>query len=751
MNDLAKLAPVRRTFGPAPLEKWGGAECTINRVGDQWFDQIRATGHHDRPADFSAIAGLGLDALRLPILWERVWPDPQAAPDWDWTDRACAALTEHGIRPIAGLVHHGSGPAGTSLVAPDFAPRLAEFAALVAERYPTIADWTPINEPLTTARFSALYGIWYPHVRDEGLFWTALLNQIDATRLGMRAIRATVPGARLIQTDDLGRTYATAGLAEQAAFDNQRRWMTWDLLCGMVGPDHPLWQRLCGFGLQARMEGIAADPCPPDVIGINHYLTSDRLLDEQVEDYPEQQPGGNGQAEYCDIGAIRALTPAPGGLRGAVREAWARYGRPIALTEIHNGCTREEQVRWFEQAWRLALQARAEGIDLRAVTAWALFGNSGWSTLLTRQEPYEAGVFDVSAGQLRETALAAAIRRPGIGAGRTAGLGWWERPSRLLHRPRPRPATMAEYGQSRLHPSPSRQPLLILGATGTLGRALAAECQSRDIPFVLTARSQIDLLNPVTVAAALDDMRPWAVINATGWVRVDEAEDDPKACDAINHRAALSLARACAERGVPTLSFSTDLVFDGQLDRPYHEEDAINPLGRYGRSKAALERALAALGGNHLVVRTAAFFSPFDRHNFAVQALAALVQGQPFAAANDCVLSPTYVPDLCRYALDLLFDGETGIWHLTNATAVTWHGLGLLLADAAGLDPGLLLAVSQSQMAWRAPRPANSALVSTRGLLMPRLDNAIERFAAQWPGAHQPGQALHAAQSRVLA
>lgn len=739
MHDTAKPRTATPLFQLPPLEKWGGAECTVNRVGDQWFDQLRETGHDVRRSDFAAIAGLGLDALRLPILWERVWPDPARPADWVWSDRAVSALKAAGIRPIAGLIHHGSGPAGTSLIDPEFPLRFAAFAALVAERYPMIGDWTPVNEPLTTARFSALYGIWYPHARDERLFWVALLNQIDATRLAMRAIRAVVPNARLIQTEDLGRTYATPGLFRQAAFDNQRRWMTWDLLCGMVGPEHPLWSRLCRYGLRSRLEAIVADPSPPDIVGINHYLTSDRLLDQQIVAYPDEEPGGNGAQAYCDVSAIRVLKPAPGGLRRAVAEAWARYRRPIALTEVHNGCTREEQVRWFDHAWQLALQARADGIDLRAVTAWALFGNSGWSTLLTRTSPYEPGLFDVSSGMLRQTALGAAVREPSARADRTAGSGWWERDSRLLYRPLSRPAPMADYSLVATRRVGKRRPVLILGATGTLGNALAAECRVRDLPYILTGRSQMDLLNTGSIGSALDQWQPWAVINAAGWVRVDDAEDHPNACHAVNHVGALALARACAMRGIATLNFSSDLVFDGLLDRPYDEGDAPNPLGCYGQSKVALEQALGTMEGNHLVVRTAAFFSPFDRYNFAVQALDALGSAREFAAVHDCRVTPTYLPDLCRQTLDLLLDGERDIWHLTNGIEVTWHELGQRLACAAGMDSRLLRAQAQAEMGWRARRPANSALVSARGLLMPPLDDAIERFVRDW--RNRPAQA----------
>src|ERR1700712_4865383 len=98
-------------------------------------------------------------------------------------------LRELGVKPIVGLVHHGSGPRHTSLVDPAFPEQLAAYAGAVARRYPWVQDYTPVNEPLTTARFSGLYGVWYPHGRDEKTFIQALLNQCRGTVLAMRAIR----------------------------------------------------------------------------------------------------------------------------------------------------------------------------------------------------------------------------------------------------------------------------------------------------------------------------------------------------------------------------------------------------------------------------------------------------------------------------------------------------------------------------------------------------------------------------------
>ncbi len=117
------------------LERWGGVECTVARVGDRQVDQLRRGGHHVRIDDIDRIADLGFAAVRFPILWERV-ERADGTLDWAWTDARLARLRDRGIRAIGGLVHHGSGPIGTSAIADDFAPRLAAFAAAAAARYP---------------------------------------------------------------------------------------------------------------------------------------------------------------------------------------------------------------------------------------------------------------------------------------------------------------------------------------------------------------------------------------------------------------------------------------------------------------------------------------------------------------------------------------------------------------------------------------------------------------------------------------
>lgn len=715
------------------FELWGGHECTLNRVGAQFSDQTILSGHQNRPEDLDRFAELGLKALRYPVLWERA-AGGGGAFEWGWTDARLARIATLAMRPICGLLHHGSGPPTTNLLDPAFPGAFAAFARAAAERYPHVQDWTPINEPLTTARFSALYGHWFPHATDERSFWTALINQIDATRLAMREIRGVRPDAQLIQTEDLGRTYATSALAHQAAFDNARRWMTWDLLDGRVTPGHWLWSRLESFGLGDRLRSIADDPCPPDVIGVNHYLTSDRFLDHRTEAYPPACVGGNEFMAFADVEAVRAVVPAPGGLEGVLEEAWGRYGKPLAVTESHNGCSREEQLRWVREAWRTSQALRGRGVDVRAVTAWSLLGSFDWDSLLTRSAGhYEVGAFDVRQDPPRPTALAGQLA--GLAAGVDAphpaslGPGWWRRDIRLQFRPTFRSLETPAPRTTWSVDGTAARPLLIVGATGTLGRALARACEWRGLAYHLTSRSELSLDDDNGMLRALGAISPWAVINAAGWVRVDEAEANPAACMAANAAGALRLARACQTHDLPFATFSSDLVFDGLASRPYVESDPVAPLNVYGASKALAERSILQLGGRALILRTAAFFSAYDPHNFAAHVFRTLAAGERLEAANDLIVSPTHVTDLVDATLDLLIDGETGLRHLANQGAVTWAAFAIQIAKALDLDPTLVHGLPAASFGWAAIRPASVVLGTECGLVLPRLDAALSRFA----------------------
>ncbi len=712
-----------------PLALWGGIECTVNRVGDHYFDQIASSGHGVRLDDLDRIAALGIRTLRYPVLWERAAPDHPEALDWSWTDLRLRRLRELGVDVIAGLVHHGSGPRFTSLVEPSFADGLANYARRVAQRYPWLNQYTPVNEPLTTARFAGLYGHWHPHGRDGLTFARALLMQCRAVVLAMRAIRQVRPDARLVQTDDLGRTQSTPALRYQAEFENQRRWLTFDLLAGRVDHGHPVAHFFRWLGVPEReLAWFCDNPCPPDVLGINYYLTSERFLDERLERYPPAVHGGNGRHAYADVEAVRVCGQC-GGLRSLLGEVWARYGMPIAITEAHLGCTREEQLRWLLDVWRAATAVRRTGADVRAVTIWSLLGACDWDCLVTQQRGhYEPGAFDVRSPVPRPTALAALAAELAAGCRPTHPVlrvpGWWRRPERRGDPLEGEPArdTLPRRGR------PRARPLLITGATGTLGRAFAQGCTARGLPFRLLTRGEMDIANRAAVTAALEECEPWAVVNAAGYVRVDHAEREPDVCYRENTVGPAVLATACAPRDVALLTFSSDLVFDGSSSSPYSEGNAVNPLNVYGRSKAEAERELRRLYPEALVVRTAAFFGPWDAYNFVTIALRELAAGRRFSAADDLVVSPTYVPDLIHAALDLLIDAEHGVWHLVNRGATTWAELARVAARGAGLDETLVEPCPASAFGWPAPRPRYCPLVSERGQLLPALEDALARY-----------------------
>jgi len=711
-----------------PLELWGGVECTVNRVHDAYFDQVRRSGHDARPDDLERFARLGVTALRYPVLWERLAPHRIDDIDWRWSDDRLARIRALGMRPIAGLLHHGSGPAYTSLVDERFPDLFAQYARAVAERYPWVTDWTPINEPLTTARFSTLYAYWYPHVCDDRAFVRALLLQLRATVLAMRAIRAVNPAARLVQTEDLGRPSGTWRLRRQVRYERHRRWLTWDLLAGRVDQNHPLYAFFRDAGASdADLAFFVDEPCRPDVVGINYYLTSDRWLDDRIEHYPAWSLGGNGRIAYADVEAVRARPRGVAGHETLLASAWTRYHVPVALTEVHLGCTRDEQMRWFVEAWHAAGRVRARGGDVCGVTAWALLGSYDWNTLVTCDAGYyEPGLFDTRSAVPRQTALArvagdlAAGRQPDHPV--LQGDGWWRRADRLLLGP--------AAPRAPLNRTLKGAPILIVGRSGTLGQALARVCGVRGLHAHVVGRTEMDISMPARIDAILRAVKPWAVINAAGYVRVDAAETDTSGCWRDNVLGAANLAAACRRRGLPLVTFSSDLVFDGTAGRPYVEQDAATPLNVYGSSKAEAERRVLELLPDALVIRTSAFFGPWDEANFAVAVVRAGADGHPFRAADDYVVSPTYVPELAHATLDLLVDGERGIWHVANQGAVTWYEFARMIAGAAGLPDNLIEPCSCRDIWQPALRPPYSVLGSERGTLLRPLSEAVTHFAA---------------------
>jgi dTDP-4-dehydrorhamnose reductase len=607
--------------------------------------------------------------LRYPALWERISPDDPDEHDWTWTDERLPRIRDLGMNPIVTLCHHGSGPRYTSLLDEGFAAGLARHAKAVAERYPWVIDWTPVNEPLTTARFSALYGYWYPHTTDESAFWVALLNEIDATRLAMKAIREVNPEARLIQTDDLGYCHATPPLQHEADYQNERRWMGWDLLCGRVVPGHPLWERLIALGLEERLQVIAGDPCPPDIIGINHYLSSERLLDHRVHQHghrslADKATGVIGGLEFVDVDAIRHREAGVNGIKHLLREAWDRYRLPIAVTECHNGSTRDEQARWFVDVWRQAEQLREEGVDLRAVTVWSLLGAYDWNRMVTRFiGHYEPGVFDVRSGTPRPTLMArvltalAAGKEPASPALHTPG--WWRR-SALID-------GASEACPHRYEVSPgdpeAPPPLMIIGAHTKIGRLATLACEARGLHYAVGDEGS---------RRELEVCRPWALLDARE--RRGGTASAPRETGSI----------PCA-------------VFADQ------------------------EEAYLAASGRTLIFRCGPIFAPDEDDTPAARMLERLQNGRPITADAGKRWNGVYGPDAVDVALDLLLDGAGGVFDLCAPEAWSELDFARTLAAVAGYD---LDRVRSRQHASHAEGTTPTPFISH----LPPGETTIERF-----------------------
>ncbi|MEO6722575.1 MAG: family 1 glycosylhydrolase [Ferruginibacter sp.] len=703
---------------------WGGIECTINRVAESFRDQLHHCGHYTRADDIAAFASIGIKALRYPVLWERHEPLKGQAIDWSWATRQLEEIRKYNITPIAGLLHHGSGPSFTSLNDPDFPNLFAAYAKKVATQFPWLEWYTPVNEPHTTARFSGLYGFWYPHYQRESDYAFMLFNQLKGTVLAMQEIRKINPAAKYVQTEDLSKTHSTPLLKYQADFENERRWLTFDILCGRINKKHFFWKHFLALGIpKAMLQFFVDNPMPPDIMGFNYYVTSERYLDENIKNYPSHKPGGNGKHIYVDVEASRVIDI--DGIGKLLKEAWDRYRVTIAVTEVHLNCTRDEQMRWLYEVWESCCEMRSQGVDVKAITAWSIIGAYDWCNLLTRQEDkYESGLYDVSNNMLRKTATAKLVM-----ALATDGKyhhpvlknkGWWQRDIRFF---KPIDRSIKIKKNNTIDNC-----VLIIGKNGTLGAAFTKVCNHRALDFIALSSKDLNICDSIEIERAINKYKPWALINAAGYVNVESAEMNRDECFKVNACGAELLATACNKFGIKFMTFSSDLVFDGVKFTPYIEMDGVKPLNVFGESKVLAEKMVMAINPDSLVIRSSAFFGPWDQYNFVFHVLDSLKKDQTFPVLNDVYVSPTYVPDLANTALDLFIDDEAGIWHLSSDGSCSWEGLAMEVASRAGYSGNNLVGKTLGEMELKAKRPLYSVLQSKKGIRLPALDNALERY-----------------------
>jgi len=267
----------------------------------------------------------------------------------------------------------------------------------------------------------------------------------------------------------------------------------------------------------------------------------------------------------------------------------------------------------------------------------------------------------------------------------------------------------------------SRLKILITGQHGQLSQALQQRLQGLGELIVL-GRDRLDLAHVDQIREQVRGHRPDLIINAAAHTAVDQAESEPDAAFAVNATAPGVLAEEAKALGVPLIHYSTDYVFDGSKPAPYTEADTPNPLGVYGQSKLAGEQAIAAVGGEYLILRTSWVYSLHGK-NFLLTMQRLLQEKPQMRIVADQIGAPTWAGTIANSTRALIEHwqagqaGEWGVYHLTAQGETSWFGFAQAIGEhlrAAGKPCAELEAIPSSAYPTPAKRPLNSRLDCSR-------------------------------------
>jgi len=278
------------------------------------------------------------------------------------------------------------------------------------------------------------------------------------------------------------------------------------------------------------------------------------------------------------------------------------------------------------------------------------------------------------------------------------------------------------------------RPIAVLGASGQIGMAVSVALRATGRSVRPLPRTEADIEDRNAVAHAISGSA--AVVNAAAFTDVEAAETQSDRAHAVNAVGAGIVAAACAEARIPLLHYSTDYVFDGASDRAWREDDAARPLSQYGRSKVAGERAVAAAGPRHIILRTSWVFSAGNR-NFVATMRRLANERRSISVVDDQIGGPTPADAIADASVIMIdaamrrgFDAW-GTYHFSGAPAVSWCGFARsILADRPDTE---IVPIRTADFTARAPRPANSVLDCSRiagafGITQPDWREALSRL-----------------------
>lgn len=285
-----------------------------------------------------------------------------------------------------------------------------------------------------------------------------------------------------------------------------------------------------------------------------------------------------------------------------------------------------------------------------------------------------------------------------------------------------------------MNPVPAKlyDSVLITGGAGMLAKALRDALSGRADRVLCPARAELDVTNEGSLRAAFEKLKPTLVLNSAAYTKVDLAEKESAAADAINGTAVGLLARYCNEFGAALAHYSTDYVFDGTLRRPLQPDDPVGPKSAYGRSKLLGETLLQQNApGRWLILRTAWLYGR-GGPCFPQTMVNAARAGKQLKVVADQVGSPTYTVDLAQATLDLLDAGGNGVYHVANAGQTNWHDFTVAILNEFGTAKEV---GSLTSAEWKAMRPESADRPAYSVFDLSPLERLLNRPMATWQNA----------------
>ena len=277
--------------------------------------------------------------------------------------------------------------------------------------------------------------------------------------------------------------------------------------------------------------------------------------------------------------------------------------------------------------------------------------------------------------------------------------------------------------------------VLVTGAKGQLGQALAAFVKGRNLPFrfYFADSQELDIRHREAVMEYVAKRDIDFIINAAAYTAVDRAEEERELAYAVNEQGAAHLAQAAAEVGAKLIHISTDYVFDGKDERPYLETDEVAPMSVYGSSKLKGEEAVQRYAHEWAIVRTAWLFAEYG-NNFVKTMIRLMSEREVLTVVDDQRGTPTYAVDLAEMLVEMMDAAEwkSGVYHFTNRGETTWFGFARRIQELKGLHDCEVRPISSAEYPTAAMRPAYSVLDTGRiesdfGVVIPQWEDALER------------------------